>query len=202
MKKLFDRDFLGVLASVICLIHCLCLPWLLMISSAWMSSYLSTPWFHHLMLAIAMLIGLPVFIKSYLKYKSRLVLVLGTFGLAFTTYGTLQSEPCCPHPESTSKVQSNNIIETTHITEASECSLTCATEGASCNSGIAVNPESDNTLQDESYNLLQNKSDIEQKSLVAGIKYVPLGVILILLAHVLNFRHRRICKKTCCDTSL
>ena len=103
MKKIFDRDVLGAIASAVCLLHCLCLPWLLAISGAWVSQYLSAPWFHHLMLIMAIMIGAPVFIRAFLKYNSKWVLICGVFGLALTTYGTLQDQPCCPPTTSQSE---------------------------------------------------------------------------------------------------
>ena len=255
MKKLLDRDFLGVLASIICLIHCLCLPWLLMISGAWLSSYLSTPWFHHLMLAVAMLIGLPVFISSYLKYKSKSVLILGSFGLALTSYGTLQEDPCCPTPNQAgvsknielseceiacasegsscdSETRADTIVNlnTPSATEFSECEIACASEGSSCESetradtivnlntpsatefseceiacaseGSSCESETsaDATVNSDTTN--QSKNETAISFLSAGLKSVPLGVAFILIAHILNFRHRSICKKNCCETNL
>lgn len=83
-------------ASALCLVHCICLPWIIAIAGTYFGSMFESPSFHNVMLILAILIGLPVFISSYLKYKSKLILVAGIVGLSLTTYGTVKSEPCCP----------------------------------------------------------------------------------------------------------
>lgn len=96
-------------ASALCLIHCICLPWIIAIVGTYFGSMFESPFFHTVMLVLALLIGLPVFISSYLKYKSKLILVAGIIGLSLTTYGTVKSEPCCPPGEAS--VCANNSME-------------------------------------------------------------------------------------------
>ena len=99
MKKLFDIDFIGMGASILCLVHCLCLPWLVAIAGTFFGSYVESPHFHNAMLIISILIGLPVFVTSFMKYKSKLILFTGVVGLTLTTLGTIQEDNCCPSPE-------------------------------------------------------------------------------------------------------
>ena len=62
MKKVFDIDCLGMCASVLCLIHCLCLPWLVAMAGVYFGAFFESPNFHNIMLVVAVLIGLPVFL--------------------------------------------------------------------------------------------------------------------------------------------
>ena len=99
MKKKINYDLLGLVASIICLIHCLFMPWILMVSSAWLSQYFTNEWFHHIMLGVAFLFGIPAFLQAYVKYKSKAVLFFGVAGLSLTSYGTMQEDNCCPHSQ-------------------------------------------------------------------------------------------------------
>ena len=173
MKKLFDPDLLGTAASILCLIHCLLMPWLLMISGAWLSQYVTHPYFHHIMLVAAIAIGLPIFIKSYVKYNSKTILFLGCMGLSITSYGTFKYDPCLN--------KSINVI----ADEAPHCS-SCAVSPEETNNSDVVTLDKPSTLQ-----------TVETKM---AAYVVPFGVVLILFAHVLNFRHRKSCRKTCCPS--
>ena len=181
LKKVLDPDLLGTAASIICLIHCLLMPWVLMISGAWLSQYVTHPYFHHIMLIAAIAIGLPIFIKSYLKYNSKTILILGCMGLSITTYGTFKYDPCL-----------NKSIGT--ITESES---TCETTCSSCPIEASINTSSTNEILNAPTPLLAEKNTIETK---ISSFVVPSGVLLILIAHMLNFRHRHSCKKKCCPS--
>ncbi|WDE95667.1 MerC domain-containing protein [Lentisphaera profundi] len=171
MLKKLNADLIGSIASIICLIHCLFMPWILMFSGVWLSQYFSHPLFHHLMLIVALIIGIPVFLRSYFKYNSKLVLFLGIIGLSLTSYGTFRQEPCCPH----------DLKQNITLVECSDCDL------------IVTQPETKTDLP--SFNLSSTQENIELED---NFRSVPLGVAFILLAHILNFKHRKKCKIQCC----
>jgi len=178
MLKKIDADLIGSLASVVCLIHCLFMPWVIMFSGAWLSQYFTHPLFHHLMLVVALLIGIPVFLRSYIKYNSKLVLFCGLIGLSLTSYGTFREEPCCPPPAN----EVANVIEE----DSSSCETSC--EDQSCAETALLNSVDTSETSDTAF---VNKSEIKFSA-------VPIGVAFILLAHILNFKHRKKCQRHCC----
>lgn len=171
MKKILDIDCLGMCASVLCLIHCLCLPWLVAIAGVYFGSFFESPNFHNIMLVVAILIGLPVFVLSFIRYKSKLILFTGIVGLSLTTLGTMKSDSCCP------PVSANEVCE-----ESSECSTECAEEeGAECEESPVSESE-----------------DVNVNTLLS-FNTVPLGVSFLIFAHFLNFRKRKSCSNVCCS---
>ncbi len=170
MKKLFDIDCIAMCASVLCLIHCLCLPWLVAIAGVYFGSFFESPNFHNIMLVVAILIGLPVFIHSFIRYKSKLILFTGIAGLSLTTFGTIKSDNCCPNTSTKTTCEGDSECE-------SEC--TPATSGTAKNI-------------DESGN--QSKAPVSQ-----SFNPVPLGVCFLIFAHFFNFKKRKSCKNECCS---
>ena len=162
------------------------MPWVLMISGAWLSQYVTHPYFHHVMLVAAIAIGLPIFIKSYLKYNSKMILFLGCMGLSITTYGTFKYDPCLNQS----------------IGEITDTEAYCQTACSSCSS--TDNTEFNTTDSSESNStILAGTSDLNTNTLETKLSsyLVPFGVLLILIAHMLNFRHRHRCKKKCCPST-
>ena len=172
MKKIFDIDFLGMCASVLCLIHCLFLPWLVALAGVYFGAFFESPNFHNIMLVVAILIGLPVFIISFIRFKSKLILASGLIGLSLTTLGTIKSDNCCP-PVSTEAT----------CDEDSDC----ATE---CDAGIETAKTNENIDEVEA------KKEITE---IQGFNTVPIGVSFLIFAHFLNFRKRKSCENVCCS---
>lgn len=172
MKKIIDVDFIGMCASLLCLVHCLCLPWLVAIAGVYFGAFFESPNFHNIMLVVAILIGLPVFILSFIRYRSKLILITGIVGLSLTTFGTIKSDNCCP------AAGSEEVC-----TADSDCESKCESEG---------------DCHDEDH---EGKQAVEnpKKNIVQSMNVVPLGVSLLIFAHFLNFRKRKSCKSECCN---
>ena len=216
MKKLFDLDFIGMAASVLCLIHCLALPWLIALAGTYLGSYVESPYFHTFMLVLAIAIGLPVFIVSFMKYKSKSILFTGVMGLALTTFGTMQEDSCCP-PVSTANVEScktagcETACESTMAgakieryetpgCETADCETACESTvaGAKIEKYEAPDCETECSASAKIVTEAAKTIDISEPTLLQGFNTVPLGVTLILLAHFLNFRKKRSCARACC----
>jgi hypothetical protein len=178
LYKKIDADLLGSVASLICLIHCLFMPWVIMFSGAWLSQYFTHPLFHHLMLIVALLIGIPVFLRSYFKYNSKLVLFFGIIGLSLTSFGTFREEACCPH----------ELTNSAPVLQAEQ------SDG--CNDCDSINKSDAHCVDSEVFSL--KTTPVKEESEI-DFKTVPVGVAFILFAHVLNFKHRRKCKIKCCS---
>ena len=160
-------------ASALCLVHCLFLPWLIAIAGTYFGSMFESPSFHNIMLVVAVLIGLPVFIFSYLRYKSKLILATGIIGLSLTTFGTVKNDDCCPK-----------------VTTEESC------EDSVCNDSVCESMVlKDNSCEDE---VCKESIEQEPEIKLQGFNTIPLGVTLLILAHFLNFRQRKVCKNECC----
>ncbi|MCM8541411.1 MAG: MerC domain-containing protein [Lentisphaeraceae bacterium] len=107
MKKLLNFDCLGIAASLLCLVHCMFLPWVVAILGTYFASSVKSPYFHQIMLVIALLIGLPVFIGSFIKFRSKLILATGVIGLSLTTIGTMKDDSCCPETSVSSECEAS-----------------------------------------------------------------------------------------------
>ena len=221
MKKLFNLDFIGMAASVLCLIHCLALPWLIALLGTFLGAYVESPHFHNVMLALAIAIGLPVFIASFMKYKSKLILFTGVTGLALTAFGTIQEDPCCPVPTEVKVGECASIAcETVCSTEkktavtplaraksdcaSTACETECATEKKASVAPLA-GAKSDCDLTACETECAAEKTEaaksisLGDKPLLQGFNAIPLGVTLLIFAHFMNFRKQRSCKRDCCQ---
>jgi hypothetical protein len=192
MKKIFDIDCLGMCASILCLIHCLCLPWLIAIAGVYFGSFFESPNFHNIMLVVAILIGLPVFILSFVRYKSKLILITGVVGLSLTTFGTMKSESCCP------SVSSEKVCD-----ESTECSSECSEEvceeSTECSSEEVCEESTDCGSECSEEQELVEADNNSDETVIQSMNTVPLGVCLLIFAHFLNFRKRKSCKNVCCS---
>ena len=172
-------------ASALCLVHCLFLPWIIAFAGTYFGSMFESPMFHDVMLVLAILIGLPVFILSYVRYKSKLILVTGIVGLGLTTFGTVQSDSCCP------TVSAEAVCEDS-VCEDAACEEKVCEEEEKCEESECK----DSTCEETP--VLQN-SEVNPDVKLQGFNTVPLGVSLLILAHFLNFRKRKTCKNECCS---
>ena len=192
-------------ASALCLVHCLALPWIIAIAGSYFGSMFESPAFHDVMLVVAIAIGLPVFIISYIKYKSKLILAAGIVGLSLTTYGTVKSEPCCPPATEVavacedSECDSEGDCSAEKVAVACEDSA-CDSEGDCSAQEVAVACE-DSECDSEGDCSAEESSTSDSPEVVKASSFntVPLGVSLLILAHFLNFRKRSTCKKDCCQ---
>ena len=167
--------------------------------------YVESPHFHTVMLVVAMLIGLPVFIASFIKYKSKLILALGIIGLGLTTYGTIYGcdTDCssCGTECSSCPAGEQQISEYAEVSE-SGCSdkdcLGCEVEKQFAPAGEDSTSEfekADNTTKVDT-------KEVKSAGILGSIKMVPLGVTILILAHFLNFRKGRKSKDDdCCSSS-
>ena len=134
----------------------------------------------HIMLVVAMGIGLPIFIRSYVKYNSKTILTLGCLGLTITAYGTFDHSACGDGCASHALVQKIEEIESTE----SDC--------GGCETSCSVS----DTVDTQQASVLE----LEDESSSISAMVVPTGVVLILIAHILNFKHKRACKRKCCSS--
>ena len=168
MKKVLNLDVLGIGASFLCLLHCICLPWLISLLGVYLKPFVSSTNFHNVMLTISVLIGVPVFVISFARHKSKRVLIFGLMGLSLTVFGTMQDDECCPV-----------LVE----------ELTCESEHEACGEC-----PSEGLLEIEKESTQRTVSETAKQ----GFNVLPLGICVLISAHFMNFKKRNHCKNNCC----
>ncbi|TAH03157.1 MAG: MerC domain-containing protein [Sphingobacteriales bacterium] len=87
-QKLSTRlDGFGILASVICAIHCAFLPLLITTLPLWGIGFLANPWVEGAMICISLLLGSSSLSMAYLSHHKKLPLLLLCLGFASITLG-------------------------------------------------------------------------------------------------------------------
>lgn len=77
-----NYDLLGIFLSMLCGIHCLVTPFIL-ISFPSLGRGLSSPWFHAVLITCIGLIFYHSIVKSYRLHHSKITLILGVIGQIF-----------------------------------------------------------------------------------------------------------------------
>lgn len=78
----FSRlDRLGMLLSMLCLVHCLVLPFLILSLPILARYYLLHPYAHLVLAVLIVPLGLWTFVHGYRAHQNRIVLILGIPGL-------------------------------------------------------------------------------------------------------------------------
>ncbi len=80
MTQFWDR--LGISASILCVLHCLLTPFLVLLTP-FASGFLSDKWFHIMIAVIVFPVALWALLNGYRRHHLPRVLVLGGIGLAF-----------------------------------------------------------------------------------------------------------------------
>ncbi|MBA2117688.1 MerC domain-containing protein [Bremerella alba] len=176
------RDFLGIVASIACAIHCAAMPFIIGFLPMLGLSFLADESFHKWMAGVCILIAVAAFIPGWRKHRRWLPGTLAVCGLAIITsaaYGL--SGECCEVCEA--PVNGSNFVEST------EPAVDCCTDGC-CSSEV--------TSEEESNDLIMTVSAASFGGFLtayAGL-WTPLGGLLIVGGHLLN-RHF-ICRCGCC----
>ena len=85
MNAFWDR--LGISASMLCVVHCLVTPFLVLLIPL-MSTHLSDNWFHLLIFIVVLPVAIYALWRGYRLHRMKRVLGLGAFGLALMCFGT------------------------------------------------------------------------------------------------------------------
>jgi hypothetical protein len=90
-KLLPFLDTLGVCASSLCLVHCICLPFLIVLLPTIGAKYLGNEFVHHLLAFFVVFFCLSAIVPGYLRHKNRSVLYLMMVGLSVVLFATFFS---------------------------------------------------------------------------------------------------------------
>lgn len=177
------RDWLGIVASVGCAIHCAAMPFVIAYLPALGLSFFADESFHKWMTLACFLIAIVAFIPGVRKHGSWIPVSIGAIGLAFITFAAFGlAGECCAGCESAA-LNSSNTISAAGVGSETEC-VQCE-ECASC----ASNQETVDSV---------SSGNTEKNDLLTTLApwITPFGGLMLVSAHLLNRRYGCLCG--CC----
>ena len=81
------KDFLGMLTSFACLLHCLALPFILFFVSVGTAVNWHSGWVHSAFFAVALALAVTSLPMGFIRHRQALPLVLGGLGIILLTIG-------------------------------------------------------------------------------------------------------------------
>ncbi|MEM7454864.1 MAG: MerC domain-containing protein [Planctomycetota bacterium] len=178
------RDWLGIVASIGCAIHCAAMPFVFAYLPALGLSFLADEAFHKWMALVCFLIALAAFVPGLLKHGNWWPAGIGTVGLAAITFAAFGlAGECCP---SCAEVDQSSEVAATACSDCEDCENCAASEDP------FVTPVA-NTEE------IEASGDEEKAGLLAKLApwITPFGGLMLVSAHLLNRRCGAICE--CCD---
>ncbi len=177
------KDWLGIVASVGCAIHCAAMPFVFAYLPALGLSFLADEAFHKWMALVCFLIAIVAFIPGIRKHKSWLPISVGAFGLALITFAAFGlAGQCC---SSCAAASTSAVAAPASTGDAVPGCDQCA-HCQYCNGGEIDGPTASGFTPDKQKDLLS--------TLAPWI--TPLGGILLVCAHLMNRRFGCLCG--CC----
>ena len=191
-------DRLGVICSVGCALHCAATPVLLSLLPSYRTSgWLSNPLFHQVVAAICVLLVYRAIWPTWQLHRDRLVATTASAGIALVCVSSFVLPTCCVggpvedarhsepqaalvSPLSLSAAQADRVAS---VTESSTHVMTFASAGLPqfCSRPL---------LQPDDLHRLFGDA-VSFQLLGMQPYFNPLGGCLLIIAHVLNARHRR-----------
>lgn len=178
-------DWLGMVASVGCAIHCAAMPFVIASLPSWGLGVLADEAFHKWMALICMVIAIAAFVPGWRKHRRMLPATVGGVGLA--------------------------LISLAAFGLAGECCANCvSTHAESSERGGIPDTGCQDSCCEQSEQAIQGEVDQPVESL-AGIGQIPsarflstiapwltpLGGLILVVAHLLNRRFGYLCD--CCQ---
>lgn len=170
------RDWLGIVASVGCAIHCAAMPFVIAYLPALGLSFLADEAFHKWMALACFLIAIAAFVPGLRKHGSWFPVSVATVGLVLITFAAFGlAGECCASCESTGGA----AVAAAGCEHCDHCA-SCSDDTA--DSAVAITAED---------------SDEEEGLLSTLAPWItPVGGILLVGAHLLNRRYGCLCG--CC----
>ena len=88
-NRILDLDQTGVVASLVCAIHCALLPFAVTILPLLGLTFLANPIFEIVMIALSLCVGLMALLTSYRSHKQKRPILLLSIGFIFIVLGHL-----------------------------------------------------------------------------------------------------------------
>jgi hypothetical protein len=204
------RDWLGIVASVGCAIHCAAMPFVIAYLPSLGLSFLADESFHKWMFVVCMGIGLAAFLPGWRLH--RRLLPVGVAGVGLTFIGVAAfglAGECCPSCEidgsGLSAVGNSDAGEasTSSCCEHGCCVHESATDEDTPSTSDAVQvvgkKETESTDKESTAHVVQ--ASVLDTSLLAPFApwVTPIGGVLLVFAHLMNRRYG--CRCGCCEVS-
>lgn len=120
MRAFLDR--LGISASILCVIHCLVTPALVVFTPI-VGQYFSHEWVHGIMIIVVFPVAIWALLSGFNKHREVRVLWLGGVGLLFMTLGMLISDHSV-NQESAFMIIAGICLATAHLVNLRSCRQT------------------------------------------------------------------------------
>lgn len=120
MREFWDR--FGISASILCVIHCLVTP-ALVVFTPFVGQYLSHDYVHGIMIVIVIPVALWALINGFRKHHQINVLWLGGLGILFMILGMLISDHSLTQ-ESAFMIVAGICLATAHLINLRSCRQT------------------------------------------------------------------------------
>ena len=177
------KDWMGIVASVGCAIHCAAMPFVIAYLPALGLSFLADEAFHKWMALVCFLIAIVAFIPGIRKHRNWIPVSIGAIGLVFITFAAfgLAGECCTSCSAATVPISeiSDSIVSDTACAECDECEH--------CQSPVSADESGADSVVTATGNDLLT-------TLAPWI--TPFGGMLLVSAHLLNCRYGSLCG--CC----
>lgn len=182
-------DWLGMVASVGCAIHCAAMPFVAAALPTWGLSFLADEFFHKWMTLICFAIAITAFVPGWRKHRRTLPAALGGCGLVLISLSAFAMESqCC------ATCASAGIKTSEQDAQAQPgCKDSCC-DACSKDSSLSTLPA------DPTRDKLAGIQPTPWASLRSSIApwLTPIGALILVMAHLLNRRFTGSC--ACCPT--
>ena len=175
------RDYMGIVASVACAIHCAAMPFVIGFLPALGLSFLADEAFHKWMAGACFLIALASFLPGWRRHGRLFPAAIATTGLTIVTAAAFGlSGECCAACE----------LDST-VTSATSASATSSEDAAACCEHCAIGA-------DQTTAAGQAQASFVPAFVVDyAAWWTPIGGLLLVCGHLLNHRFASTCD--CCD---
>ncbi|MEM9943888.1 MAG: MerC domain-containing protein [Planctomycetota bacterium] len=186
------RDWVGIVASIACAIHCAAMPFVIAYLPALGLGFLADESFHKWMALVCFLIAMAAFVPGFRRHRNWIPISVGAFGLVFITFAAFGlAGECCPSCEAATVANASTPVD--GETAAIACDQCEHCQSCETSSDLKVSTTQVAAVVDTPANQAG-----PQKDLLASLApwITPFGGFLLVTAHLLNRRYGSICK--CC----
>ncbi|QDV58723.1 MerC domain-containing protein [Rosistilla oblonga] len=176
------RDWIGIVASIGCAIHCAAMPFVIAFLPALGLSFLADEGFHRWMALACFVIALAAFVPGFRKHRRWTPGAIAIVGLSLITFAAFGfAGDCCAACESPAGTE----------VAATACADACCEH-------CAVNATAETKSSNPSSASFVTASVVSPNFLTGIAPWItPLGGILLVSAHLLNRRYGCLCG--CCE---
>ncbi len=188
------RDWIGIMASIGCAVHCAAMPFVIAFLPALGLSFLADESFHQWMALACFLIAIAAFVPGWRKHRRKTPMAVASLGLVLITGAAFGLAGDCCAACATPGIAATGP---TVCTDAC-CEHCAAAEGTATLPPSTERPS--NKLKSSRQSAIDGKPEASgMQAFIApfALWITPLGGILLVCAHLLNRRWGCLCG--CCE---